>query len=47
MFINKQLVFTGITRAKDKLTVFTSSETLYDALDKVADRASGLDKRLR
>jgi exodeoxyribonuclease V alpha subunit len=46
-FINKQLVFTGITRAKDHLTVFSTSETLYDALDESADRASGLDKRLR
>jgi exodeoxyribonuclease V alpha subunit len=45
-FINKQLVFTGITRAKDILTVFSTSEILYDALDESADRASGLDKRL-
>ena len=45
-FINKQLVFTGITRAKDNLTVFSTSDTLYDALDEPADRASGLDKRL-
>ena len=45
-FINKQLVFTGITRARDTIALFTTSDILYTALGKSADRASGLAERL-
>ena len=45
-FINKQLIFTGITRARRTITLFTTSETLYQALDTPAVRASGLSERL-
>lgn len=45
-FINKQLVFTGITRARDTIAIFSTSEILYTALGKSAERASGLAERL-
>lgn len=45
-FINKQLVFTGITRARDTIAIFSTSEILYTALGESAERASGLAERL-
>ena len=45
-FINKQLIFTGITRARRTIALFSTSETLYQALDTPAVRASGLSERL-
>jgi len=45
-FINKQLTFTGITRARRTISIFSTSSTLYEALDHRAERASGLSERL-
>jgi len=45
-FINKQLIFTGITRARRTISIFSTSFTLYEALDHRAERASGLSERL-
>jgi len=45
-FINRQLIFTGLTRAIDSVRVFGSEEGLKAALGNPAARASGLTERL-
>jgi exodeoxyribonuclease V alpha subunit len=45
-FISQQLVFTGITRAVSKLTVFGDEDLIVNALKKPALKASGLQARL-
>lgn len=45
-FISQQLVFTGITRAVSKLTVFGDKDLIVEALKKPALKASGLQARL-
>jgi len=45
-FISQQLVFTGITRAVTKLTVFGDEQLITEALKKPALKASGLQARL-
>lgn len=45
-FISQQLVFTGITRAVSKLTMFGDKDLIVEALKKPALKASGLQARL-
>lgn len=45
-FINRQLIFTGLTRAIETVEVFGTKEALEAALGKPAQRASGLTERL-
>jgi len=45
-FINRQLIFTGLTRAIESVRVFGSEEGLKTALGNPAARASGLAERL-
>jgi len=44
--LTRELVYTGITRAKNCAYVQTSSEVLLTAVDKGVDRVSGLEKRI-
>lgn len=45
-FLNRQLLYTGITRAKTDLTIFADSKVFQDACAKGVLRASGLKDRL-
>ena len=45
--LSRELVYTGITRAKDALHLAGSAEVLGLALGRHADRWSGLEPRLR
>lgn len=45
-FISQQLVFTGITRAVSKLTIFGDEDLITEALKRPATKASGLQARL-
>ena len=45
-FINRKLVFTGITRAIDRLDVFAKKKDFEKAIEDVFTRASGLQERL-
>jgi exodeoxyribonuclease V alpha subunit len=45
-FISQQLVFTGITRAVSKLTIFGDEDLIKEALKRPATKASGLQARL-
>jgi len=44
--INRQLVYTGITRAKNKLDMIVQKPMLLDAMKKTVSRSSGLYQRL-
>jgi exodeoxyribonuclease V alpha subunit len=44
--INRQLVYTGITRAKNKLDMIVQRAMLLDAMKKTVSRSSGLYERL-
>ncbi|MBQ9274954.1 MAG: exodeoxyribonuclease V subunit alpha, partial [Succinivibrio sp.] len=44
--LTRELIYTGITRAKRQLTLFSPQEVLLDALDKSIRRESGLSERL-
>lgn len=44
--LTRELVYTGITRAKKCAYVQTTSEVLLTAVDKGVDRVSGLEKRI-
>lgn len=44
--INRQLVYTGITRAKNKLDMIVQRPMLLDAMKKTVSRSSGLYQRL-
>jgi exodeoxyribonuclease V alpha subunit len=44
-FINRKLVFTGITRAIDRLDVFAKKKDFEKAIEDVFTRASGLQER--
>ena len=45
-FLNRQLLYTGITRAKKELTIFAEPKVFEDACAKGVLRASGLKDRL-
>lgn len=45
-FLNKQLLYTGITRAKKKVRLFTDPATLRHVINRSADRISGIDSNL-
>jgi len=45
-FINRKLVFTGITRAIDRLDVFAKKKDFEKAIEDIFARASGLQERL-
>ncbi len=45
--LTRQLLYTGITRARRKVTVVGSEESLVAAVEKPIARASGLQQRLR
>lgn len=45
--INRELIYTGITRAKDRLALYASPEILRQGMLKRTQRASGLMDRLR
>ena len=44
--INRQLIYTGITRAKNKLDMIVQRPMLLDAMKKTVSRSSGLYQRL-
>ena len=44
--LTKELVYTGITRAKKCVSMVTSTKALYYALEHSVERASGLTARL-
>jgi exodeoxyribonuclease V alpha subunit len=44
--INRQLVYTGITRAKQKFELVADKKVLLMAMNKAVSRASGLYERL-
>jgi exodeoxyribonuclease V alpha subunit len=45
-FLNRQLIYTAITRAKKKVEIFSSRETFKQACARDVPRASGLKDRL-
>lgn len=45
-FLNKQLLYTGITRAKHKVRLFTDHSTLRQVINRSADRISGIESNL-
>lgn len=45
-FLNKQLLYTGITRAQFKVRLFTDPDTLRQVINRSADRISGIDTNL-
>lgn len=45
-FLNRQLIYTAITRAKAKVTLFAKPETFQAAAERDVTRASGLRQRL-
>jgi exodeoxyribonuclease V alpha subunit len=45
-FLNRQLIYTAITRAKSKVTIFAKAETFQTAAKRDVTRASGLGQRL-
>lgn len=45
-FLNKQLLYTGITRARLKLRLFTDPGTLTQVINRSAERISGIDSNL-
>lgn len=45
-FLNKQLLYTGITRAQLKVRLFTDPATLTQVINRSADRISGIDSNL-
>jgi exodeoxyribonuclease V alpha subunit len=46
-FLNRQLIYTAITRAKSKVSLFAKPETFQAAAKRDVTRASGLRQRLR
>ncbi|GGD55694.1 exodeoxyribonuclease V subunit alpha [Lacimicrobium alkaliphilum] len=46
-FVSRELLYTGITRARKKLTLFAPTQQLHNALDTVSQRGSGLTWRLQ
>jgi exodeoxyribonuclease V alpha subunit len=44
--LTRQLLYTAVTRAKDRLTVIGSEESVRAAIDRPVARASGLEERL-
>lgn len=45
--LTRELLYTGISRAREQLSLLASPEVLQVALDRVVQRASGLEMRLR
>ncbi len=45
-FLNRQLIYTGITRAREQLTLFADRKVFLDASRKEVPRASGLKDRI-
>ncbi|OFA31695.1 exodeoxyribonuclease V subunit alpha [Glaciecola punicea] len=45
-FLNKQLLYTGVTRAQKSVRIFTSIQTFRQTISTSADRISGLDASL-
>jgi exodeoxyribonuclease V alpha subunit len=45
-FLNRQLIYTAITRAKSKVTLFADPDAFHRAASCDVDRASGLRQRL-
>jgi len=45
-FLNKQLLYTGITRAQQRVRLFTNADTLVQVIKRSADRVSGIDSNL-
>jgi exodeoxyribonuclease V alpha subunit len=45
-FLNRQLLYTGITRAKHKVRLFTDHSTLRKVINRSADRISGIESNL-
>ena len=45
-FLNRQLIYTAITRAKAKVSLFAKAETFRAAAGRDVTRASGLRQRL-
>ena len=45
-FLNKQLLYTGITRAKLAVRLFTDPDTLRQVINRSADRISGIESNL-
>ncbi|WP_088329042.1 exodeoxyribonuclease V subunit alpha [Lacimicrobium sp. SS2-24] len=46
-FVSRELLYTGITRARKELTLFAPTQQLHNALDTVSQRGSGLTWRLQ
>ncbi len=44
--VNRELIYTALTRARQKISVFTSKEVLQAALTNFSERSSGLRDRL-
>ncbi len=45
-FLNKQLLYTGVTRAQKSVRIFTSIDTFTQTVNNSADRISGIESRL-
>jgi exodeoxyribonuclease V alpha subunit len=45
-FLNKQLLYTGVTRAQKSVRIFSSLYTFKQTLTNSADRISGIESRL-
>ena len=44
--LTRELIYTGVTRAKGRMTLLSSREVLSDALERTVQRASGLRRAL-
>ena len=44
--LTRELIYTGITRAKKSAVIFTSNEVLINGTRKMVERASGITDRL-
>jgi exodeoxyribonuclease V alpha subunit len=45
--LTRELLYTGITRAKEKVVVMSTEDSLHKCIERTVSRASGLEKRLQ
>jgi exodeoxyribonuclease V alpha subunit len=45
-FLNRELLFTAVTRAKNTVNIYSDETVFIDALRQQARRSSGLEERL-
>ena len=45
-FVHRELIYTAVTRAKQRMTMVGEAKVLHDALTKTVRRASGIEAEL-